>query len=321
MRMVELHTRERAARAPAGVTRRGLLMWGAAATALAVSAAQNTDAVSAQGFDGRPEDALPMQRTSAVGRLKEESSARRAVRDAQIRRPVKHRERLHAAQRAISAPVFSLGDYVRRTPGARAFPHNAVLLTIDDGPHPEWTPKILRLLRKYDAPATFYVIGRQAKRYPELVRAAVTEGHHVANHSYSHPLKLPWLPAAAMTAELLDSQDAIVRASGFTPRQFRAPGGLWSPRMMRLAVAHDLMPIDWNVDPRDWSRPGSGHIVDTMLAAGPGDVLLCHDGGGDRSETYEALEIVLPQLKARGLQFVTLPAPQPHHRWEPERAR
>ncbi len=116
-----------------------------------------------------------------------------------------------------------------------------------------------------------------------------------------------------MTAQMVDAQDAIVRAAGFTPRQFRSPGGSWSAAMMRLASAHDLLAIDWDVDPRDWSRPGTAHIVGAMLAARPGDVLLCHDGGGDRSETYTALSTVLPRLKARGLTFVTLPAPQPTH--------
>ena len=208
-------------------------------------------------------------------------------------------------------PVRSLADYVARTRGARPFADTAVMLTIDDGPHPVWTPKILRLLQKYGVTATFCVIGKQAEIYPSLVRAVVDEGHHVANHSYSHPLGLSTMAAPMMTAQMVDAQDAIVRAAGFTPRQFRSPGGSWSAAMMRLASAHDLLAIDWDVDPRDWSRPGTAHIVGAMLAARPGDVLLCHDGGGDRSETYTALSTVLPRLKARGLTFVTLPAPQP----------
>jgi peptidoglycan/xylan/chitin deacetylase (PgdA/CDA1 family) len=209
------------------------------------------------------------------------------------------------------APIRSLGDYLRRVPGAPAFAHNAIMLTIDDGPHPVWTPKILRLLEQYQVKATFCIIGRQAVTYPELVHAAVTEGHHLANHSYSHPSRLPFLSTGDMSAQLIDTQDAIVRASGFTPRQFRAPGGQWSPALTRLAAQHDLLCVDWDVDPRDWSRPGTANIINTMLKARAGDVLLCHDGGGDRSQTYAALARVLPKLKARGLQFVTLPAPQP----------
>ncbi len=284
------------------------------AVALALAAADDTDAVLAGGFGSRGGPALAQHNTSAAARLKEEASPLRRSRSGAAAGATLRRRAHQPAQSAFSAPVFSLSDYVKRTPGTPAFPHNAVLLTIDDGPHPVWTPKILRLLHQYDAPATFFIIGRQATQYPALVRAAVSEGHHIANHSFSHPPGLPSLPRAAMTAELLDTQDAIVRAGGFTPRQFRAPGGRWSPQMMRLTAAHDLLAVDWTIDPRDWSRPGSQHIVESMLAADPGDVLLCHDGGGDRSETYDALKIVLPQLKARGLQFVTLPAPQPAKR-------
>lgn len=195
--------------------------------------------------------------------------------------------------------------------GASAFAHNAVMLTIDDGPHPVWTPKILRLLAKYDVPATFCIIGTQALAHPKLVQAAVSEGHHLANHTHTHPLGLTHMSHTAMSRQIIDAQDAIVRASGFMPRQFRSPGGSWSPAMMALTRAHELLAIDWDVDPRDWSRPGTAKVVAAMLAAQPGDVLLCHDGGGDRSQTYTALKTVLPRLKARGLQFVTLPTPQP----------
>lgn len=207
---------------------------------------------------------------------------------------------------ASMLPIHSLPQYVARTPGARAFPSGAVMLTIDDGPHPVWTPKILQLLAKYDVTATFCVIGDNARRYPMLVRAAAGEGHLLANHTFAHPLALTTLPASAMCAQVVDAQDAIVTASGATPYQFRSPGGHWSPQLLRLLAGEQLTPIDWDVDPRDWARPGIARVISRMLAARPGDVLLCHDGGGDRSQTYRALKIVLPRLKARGLQFVTL---------------
>jgi peptidoglycan/xylan/chitin deacetylase (PgdA/CDA1 family) len=225
--------------------------------------------------------------------------------------PARHPDQTVRLSSMSDGPVCSLQDYTRRIPGAAAFPDDAIMLTIDDGPHPVWTPKILRLLDKYDVKATFCIIGEQARSYPSLVRAVAAEGHHLANHSYTHPINLPWLKPRAMTAQLVDAQDAIVRASGFVPQAFRSPGGSWTPAMMRMAVAHDLLPIDWDVDPRDWSRPGTAHIVQTMLAATPGDMLLCHDGGGDRSQTYAALQTVVPRLKSRGLRFVMLPVGKP----------
>ena len=187
----------------------------------------------------------------------------------------------------------------------------AVCLTFDDGPDPQWTPRILDILRRDHVPATFFAIGTEAQQYPALLRAEVAEGNVVGNHTYSHPARLQAMPESSIDTQIADAQDAIVRASGYTPHQFRSPGGRWSPALMHASAAHNLTTIDWNIDPRDWSRPGTAHIIRALLAARPGDILLCHDGGGDRSQTYVALAIVLPQLKARGLQFVTLPTP--HH--------
>jgi peptidoglycan/xylan/chitin deacetylase (PgdA/CDA1 family) len=183
------------------------------------------------------------------------------------------------------------------------------MLTIDDGPDPYWTPKYLNLLAKHHVQATFCVIGRQVNERPELVKAAVSEGHHIGNHTYNHPLNLPELSAARIHRELEDTTDAIVRASGFRPRQFRAPGGVWGPDVFDEVSRQQMMPLGWDIDPRDWSLPGVGAIRAAMLAARPHDIILCHDGGGNRAETFAALQTVIPALLSRGWQFVTLPAP------------
>ncbi|MDP9118533.1 MAG: polysaccharide deacetylase family protein, partial [Actinomycetota bacterium] len=210
---------------------------------------------------------------------------------------------------ASMLPVYTLTQFAARTPGTAPFPHDAVMLTIDDGPDPHWTPKILALLARYHVRATFCLIGRSARAHPTLARAAASEGHLLANHTFSHPPKLTALSDASVRAQIVDAQDAIVAAAGVTPFQFRSPGGNWSAKLLRQLAADKLTAIDWDVDPRDWSRPGPEQIIARMLAARPGDVLLCHDGGGDRSQTYTALQTVLPQLKARGLQFTVLPPP------------
>jgi peptidoglycan/xylan/chitin deacetylase (PgdA/CDA1 family) len=200
-----------------------------------------------------------------------------------------------------------LRDYVEMTPGAKHFPHHSVMLTIDDGPDPEWTPKILRLLARHHVRATFCMIGYEAKEHPTLARAVVSEGHHLANHTFTHPLSLPQMPLHRIRREIDRTQDAVTTATGVTPRLFRSPGGNWGPAIYRELHYHGLVPLDWDIDPRDWARPGTSAIEQAMLAAGPGDIVLCHDGGGDRSETYHALRTVIPQLKARGLTFVTMP--------------
>jgi peptidoglycan/xylan/chitin deacetylase (PgdA/CDA1 family) len=206
-------------------------------------------------------------------------------------------------------PVYRLDDFLARSKGTH-LPSNAIMLTIDDGPSQEWTPKYLRLLAKYNVQATFCVIGQQVREFPYLVKAAVTEGHHIANHTYHHPLTLPNLSVARIRSEMVDTTDAIVRASGFHPRQFRAPGGDWGPKVFTEAARQEMLPLGWDIDPRDWSLPGVAHIRSAMLAARPHDIVLCHDGGGNRAETYAALETVIPALKARGWTFVTLPSPQ-----------
>lgn len=174
------------------------------------------------------------------------------------------------------------------------------MLTIDDGPHPEWTPRYLRPLEKYDVTATFCVIGEQVAANTSLLKAAVGNGHHIANHTFNHPLNLPSLTPGTIRREMVDTTDAVVRASGFRPRQFRAPGGVWGPVVFAEAARQQMLPLGWDVDPRDWSLPGVPAIRDAMLAARPHDIVLCHDGGGDRHQTYAALETVLPALLHRG---------------------
>jgi peptidoglycan-N-acetylglucosamine deacetylase len=206
------------------------------------------------------------------------------------------------------SPISTLDDFVRRSPSTH-YAKNAIMLTIDDGPNSEWTPKYLRLLAKHDVQATFCVIGEQIRTRETLVRAAVSEGHHIANHTWTHPLNLPYLTGDQIHRELERTTDAVVSATGFRPRQFRAPGGVWGPDVFREVSKQQMMPLGWDIDPRDWSLPGVSEIRSAMLAARPHDIILCHDGGGNRSETYAALETVIPALLARGWKFVTLPAP------------
>ncbi|MBE7187241.1 polysaccharide deacetylase family protein [Jatrophihabitans endophyticus] len=206
-------------------------------------------------------------------------------------------------------PISSIHDFHARCPGT-SFARKAIMLTIDDGPSPEWTPKYLRLLAKHDVRATFSLIGEQVREYPHIVRATASEGHDLANHTWHHPLNLPDLSTRQIHREIHDTNDVIVRTAGTRPRQFRAPGGVWGPDVFAEVSREEMMPLGWDIDPRDWSLPGVAAIRDAMLKARPHDIVLCHDGGGDRHETYAALKTVIPELLARGYSFVTLPDPQ-----------
>lgn len=207
------------------------------------------------------------------------------------------------------SPVYDIRDFRRRMPGAR-FPARPIMLTIDDGPSPVWTPKYLRLLARHNIRATFCLIGQQVPANRALVRAAAAEGHTLANHTWTHDEYLPSRSAARIHREISWTNDAIHTAAGVRPHIFRAPGGNWGPAVFNELAQERMLPLGWDIDPRDWARPGTGSIERAMLRTQPQEIILCHDGGGDRSETYAALEYVIPRLLHRGLEFVTLPLPR-----------
>ncbi|WP_433066008.1 polysaccharide deacetylase family protein [Dactylosporangium sp. CS-033363] len=186
------------------------------------------------------------------------------------------------------------------------FPDNAVALTIDDGPHGGWTPQVLKVLEKYHVPATFCMIGNQILGQEAVARSVVNAGHQVANHTWSHPAQLSTMPADKVQQELDRAQEKIHDTTGRTPTIFRAPGGTCSPAVFEAAAKAGMVPVNWDRDPKDWTKPGTSFITNKLLAAKAGDILLCHDGGGDRSQTCAALKTVIPALQSRGLQFVAL---------------
>lgn len=183
---------------------------------------------------------------------------------------------------------------------------NGVALTIDDGPHPTWTPEVLDVLAEHGVRATFAMVGAQARRYPRLVRRVVRSGHTLCNHSMTHPQPFGARSTAQIRRQIVDAQAAIADAAGYEPDLFRAPGGNFTADVLAVVADLGLTALGWSVDPLDWTRPGAAAIESALLTAGPGDILLCHDGGGDRAQTVTALDAVLPQLRERGLRFQVL---------------
>ncbi len=182
----------------------------------------------------------------------------------------------------------------------------AIALTIDDGPDPVYTPQVLRLLALYRVTATFSMIGLNVAAYPELARAVAQAGHHIANHTWTHA-NLAQLPVHSVQTELTRASESIHAAVGSAPALFRAPYGSWSAAVIRQCERMKMVPVDWSVDPRDWSRPGTRSIIATIMReTGPGSIILEHDGGGNRSETVAALGVVLPWLLQRGYRFVAV---------------
>jgi peptidoglycan/xylan/chitin deacetylase (PgdA/CDA1 family) len=188
-------------------------------------------------------------------------------------------------------------------------PKHAIALTIDDGPSEEYTPKVLRLLDKYRMQASFCVVGAHADSYPKLIRDISRAGHVIVNHSYTHVQPFSSQSQARIVAEITRTQRSIEKATKVTPELFRSPGGDWSPFVFKAVAAYGLTPLDWDVDPLDWEMPGTQSIVRAMLRGRPNDIVICHDGGGDRIETVRALRKVLPTWKHRG--YVTVPLTVP----------
>ena len=193
-------------------------------------------------------------------------------------------------------------------------------LTFDDGPNPAITPCLLDLLDKFDAKATFFVIGRFVRECPQLVREISSRGHLVGNHSQTHP-NLFWLSPGGVRSELQQCQDALRETLGAPAKYFRPPFGHRNPWVVRSArklgmqtIMWTLLPGDWRERPVGWLIPRLQPIADNAqhpAQHSSGDVLCLHDGAhrqlnGDRTLTLAALEYWLPRWRDLGLKFVTI---------------
>ncbi|MEP7342822.1 MAG: glycosyltransferase [Acidobacteriota bacterium] len=216
-----------------------------------------------------------------------------------------------------SASYLSIpSSYVIRRTGYRP---GAVALTFDDGPDEEWTPKILEILNREKVPAAFFIIGQNGQNNPQLVKRIVAEGHDLGNHSFTHP-NMGEIPGRLTVLELNATQRLIESLTGRSTHLFRAPYfGDAEPQtpdeVEPAAIANRLgyIIVGLRVDPDDWALPGSDQIVKRTIAGienpNPderGQIVLLHDGGGDRSQTVAALPKLIQELRARGLRFVTV---------------
>lgn len=203
-------------------------------------------------------------------------------------------------------------NIVRLPPGASA--RGEVSLTFDDGPDPEVTPRVLDLLDRWQAKASFFCIGSKACAYPALVREIVRRGHSVENHSYSHPHAFAFYGLAGLRRQIQAAQAAIADAAGAAPRFFRAPAGFRSPLLDPLLARRGLRYVSWTRRGYDTVSSDPAAVL-ARLATGlaAGDVLLLHDGCRRRAPGGEllvptVLAALLEQLAQRGLRSVPLPA-------------
>lgn len=190
-------------------------------------------------------------------------------------------------------------------------------LTFDDGPNDPHTLHLLDLLAKYDARATFFLIGKYARQHPEIVRAIQQAGHVVGNHTYNHP-NLIFASPARVRRELEDCRSALEDATGNPQALFRPPFGGRLPHVLRICRALGLTPVMWSASGYDWNANSADAIITTVLKqirahkAPAGEIILLHDGShlafaADRARTVEATGRLLEKYSAEGKKFVSVP--------------
>lgn len=201
-------------------------------------------------------------------------------------------------------PQPFVGKLVRDQPLASG--EKVVALTFDDGPAPIYTEKVLEILKQENVKATFFMVGKMFQAFPAIGQRVASEGHVLANHSWSHGYHR-YAPAAA-AREINQTTDIIQAKTGQTVRLYRPPGGVLNNGMDTYAQSQGYASILWGTDTGDWRRPPAATIVNRVMnTIHPGDIVLMHDGGGDRHNTVAALPIMISQLKAKGYRFVTVP--------------
>jgi len=193
-----------------------------------------------------------------------------------------------------------------------------IAISFDDGPDPQWTPKILDILKEKKAPGVFFIIGDQANKRPDILKREFTEGHEIGNHTFTHP-KFDEISHTQIRWELNLTQRLIESTLDVKTILFRPPYGIdhqpeYAEEVAQLPLAQEMgyLIVGQRIDPDDWSlRDGkpipAKEIVDSVLRqAGNGNIILLHDGGGDRTQTVAALPQIIEALREKGYQLVSV---------------
>ncbi len=207
----------------------------------------------------------------------------------------------------VSGEVVSVTD-VPRGPGEVP---RSVALTFDDGPWPLDTKRVIAVLKRFQVPATFFMVGYLVERYPTLARAVAAAGYPIGDHSYDHPVSPPLadLSQQKISGEIADARDAL-DVVGIHPTLFRPPGGSYDDFVVQEARRQGMRVVMWSVDPQDW-RSGltAKDVAKAVLShVQPGSIILLHDGGGDAAHTIKALPTIIRGIRKMGLSFARVPA-------------
>lgn len=214
---------------------------------------------------------------------------------------------------ATPTPIPAPSPTPRTAPGPSTSPHTfsriaidqpVVALTFDDGPHPQHTVRLLDILKAENVRATFYVVGRNAERYPEIIRRMVREGHEIGNHTWSHPY-LTRISREEARSELQRTRDVITKITGQPTTTMRPPYAAVNDSLRTWMYQEFGYPtILWSVDPRDWQRPGASVVASRIVnGAHNGAIILAHD---IHSPTVDAMPAAIRGLKEKGYRFATV---------------
>jgi peptidoglycan/xylan/chitin deacetylase (PgdA/CDA1 family) len=181
-----------------------------------------------------------------------------------------------------------------------------IAIGFDDGPS-DYTPSVLRVLRRFDAHATFFEIGQETVGRASTMKKILAQGNEIGNHSLRHEMD-------PSSASLHETNRLIRKATGFRPCDFRPPDGAVNSGLIQRAHAERMVTVNWEVDPRDWASPGVSAIASNVIDnAHNGSIVVMHDGGGNRSETVAALPAILSHFRHRGDDFVPVEELLGHH--------
>ena len=175
-----------------------------------------------------------------------------------------------------------------------------IAITFDDGPNPEYTPKLLEGLHERGVNATFFLLGEEVERYPDLVKEIHAQGHMIGVHSYKH-VNFKEVGTDCALEQIEKTQQAIHSVTGTYTGYVRPPYGCWQKELDERA---DLIEVLWNVDPRDWATTDTDTIVQRILKdTKPGDIILLHDAS---ESSVQAAFIAIDALQKQGYTFVTV---------------
>jgi len=184
-----------------------------------------------------------------------------------------------------------------------------IALTFDDGPHPQYTPQVLSVLKRYNITASFFWLGNCVHRFPEVAKTVSEQGHWIGLHGYEHD-SFSLLSPTQLKQSLEKTQVAIYNACNLSPEQVRdvrPPNGFFTPQTLKLFQQWNYRPVMWSVVPEDWVHPGVNVVVNrVMKQVKNGSLIVLHDGYFGGKDVAETINILIPKLLQQGYEFVTV---------------